>query len=285
MCRSVLLPLLLILLCISTADALDDIQGVTAVWNDFVASLRRGDYRRAHALFSPQSRAVLAYGDFVAEYGPLSAAREMVLAKPDSQSTALDADWAELTYGGTHPGSGGKFRVGVAFTRNGGQWGLVAARNEPRERIEAGARAFLSRLWESRDLAAPQDLLAALEAAQGGNPVLQRYRLEWDGSRFQAFPREAGLRTFYVDAGGRVRSVEVYDEPPPLAEAIHEPEPEPAAPPELPEPAITNGGMPELNEPPLSTSSFDLEEELPEPPAPASAAPARPGLSLPDVIE
>lgn len=186
----------------------DDIQGVTAVWRDFVASIRRGDYPNAHSLFSPQSQRAMPYGEFVAEYGPLSVAREMVLAKPESQATDLDEDWAEIVYGGVNPGSGRKFKVGVSFVRDGGVWGLVAARNEERERVEAGARAMLRLLWESRDRAGARDLVAAMTQVQAESPVLRYYRLETDGAVFRAFPLEKGYRTFYVDGWGEVKSVE-----------------------------------------------------------------------------
>ncbi len=296
--RSVLLAVLLIILVLPTADALDDIQGVTAVWNDFAASVRRGDYRRAHALFSPQSRAILPYADFVTEYGPLSAAREMVLAKPASQSTSLDGDWAQLAYGGVNPSTGRGFRVVVSFARNNGRWGLVAARNEEPERVEAAARGLLSMLWHNRRLAPPADLLAAMQAAQANNPALRHYRFEWDGARFQAFPQTPRLRTFYLDESGEVRSVElVEDTALPRAEAaVSAPPPEPTPPSdplEMPEPAVPPlvEGLPELSEPPLPGATVNLEDELPEPPPPPGppGRPAlpreRPTVSLPDVIQ
>ncbi|MCD8352324.1 MAG: hypothetical protein LUC93_17105 [Planctomycetaceae bacterium] len=296
--RSVLLSVLLIVLVLPNADALDDIQGVTAVWNDFAASVRRGDYRRAHALFSPQSRAILPYADFVTEYGPLSAAREMVLAKPASQSTSLDGDWAQLAYGGVNPATGRGFRVVVSFARNNGRWGLVAARNEEPERVESAARGLLSMLWQNRRLAPPADLLSAMQTAQANNPALRHYRIEWDGSRFQAFPRTPRLRTFYLDESGEVRSVElVEDTALPVQEPAAMPDsPIPLPPPddmEMPEPAAPPlvEGLPELSEPPLPGAGVNLQDELPEPPPPPGPPGRpelpreRPSLSLPDVIQ
>lgn len=205
-----LLPFLfsLVMALHGTADAGDDIRGVTAVWSDFISSIRRGDYPNAHSLFSPQSQAAMPYEEFVAEYGPLSVAREMVLAKPESQATDLDEDWAEIVYGGVNPGSGRKFKVGVSFVRNEGEWGLVAARNEEQERVEAGARAMLRLLWEARGKAEPRALVEAMTQVQEESPVLLHYRLETDGTTFRAFPLQKGFRTFYVDGWGLVKSME-----------------------------------------------------------------------------
>ncbi|MCC8191381.1 MAG: nuclear transport factor 2 family protein, partial [Planctomycetes bacterium] len=142
--------LLLVLSTTRPTPAGDDIQAVTAVWADFAAALRRGDYRNAHGLFSAESRAALPYAEFVREYAPLSAAREMVVARQESLSTRVDGDWAVLAYGGHSPTTGRRFRVDVALVRNGGRWGVVAARNEAVERLEAEARTFLRLLADRR---------------------------------------------------------------------------------------------------------------------------------------
>ncbi len=283
--RSAFLVLFLFAVSCFPARALDAIQGVTAVWNDFVSAVRRGDYLNAHGLFSPQSRQAMPYGEFVEEYGPLSASREIILAKADSLSTAIDGDWGEINYGGVNPGTGRKFSVGVAFVRNRDGWGLVAARNETPERIEAGARALLRLLWEHREQGAPRELTAALTAAQAGNPVLRAYRLETDGRRFTAFPSEPGLRTFFVDGMGGVRSVEETPEAlspvrsgrpigrVPQASAIA-----PAVPPPAP-PERDPSGMPELSDPGLAAPSSRLDDWA-EPPMPS----APPRVALPDTI-
>ena len=276
----------------SSAYALDDIQGVSAVWSDFVASLRRGDYVNAHGLFSAQSRAAMPYREFVAEYGPSSSAREMVLAKPDSQATNLDGDWAEIAYGGVNPGTGRKFRVGVSFVKNQSGWGLVAARNETAERVEAGARGLLRLLWENRMHGAPRDLVTALTRAQAGNPVLKYYRLETNGETFRAFPLERTLRTFYVDGWGAVRAVEADPEVRRLPREL-QPVPERPArelPPVAASAAGDGGAMPELSEP----ADWDgagletLDSEFPEPPMPGqpeSRLPSSPpAVNLPDTI-
>lgn len=296
--RSVFLALFL--LCISPAYALDDIQGVSAVWNDFVSSLRRGDYVNAHGLFSAQSRAAMPYREFVAEYGPLSPAREMVLAKPDSQATNLDGDWAEIAYGGTNPGTGRKFKVGVSFVKNQGRWGLVAARNETAERVEAGARSMLRLLWDNRMHGAPRDLLTALSEAQAGNPVLRYYRLETNGETFRAFPLDKALRTFYVDNWGEVRPVE--QDPAttrrtsgaggmaPIPDRSSMPQRQPAPAANASSPASNSDAMPELSDPGDwdATGLETLDNEFPEPPMPGQSAPrtpsAPPALSLPDTI-
>ncbi|MDR1744523.1 MAG: hypothetical protein LBS30_02085 [Planctomycetota bacterium] len=283
-----------LLLVVRVAGAQDDMQAVGAVWSDFVDSLRRGAYANAHSLFSPESRAAMPYAEFVAEYGPLSVAREMVLAKPESLGTTIDGDWAAIAYGGTNPGTGRKFRVGVSLVRNRGGWGLVAARNEIAERVEAGARALLGLVWDARGRGTPKELVAALNAAQAKNPVLQMYRIETDGRAVRAFPLKAGLRTFYLDGTGMVKAVGEPDAPPPAQAA-------PAAALRIPEysvlpgekplekkeaPAILEDGMPELSEPP-PWGAADLEEEIAEPPPRSgrSRAPGPPEHSLPDTIQ
>ncbi len=287
--RVLLLALLLATAFAPSARALDEIRGVTAVWNDFVAALRRGDYRNAHGLFSPQSRQAMPYAEFVDEYGPLSASREIILAKADSLSTRVDGDWGEINYGGTNPATGRKFSVGVAFVRNRDGWGLVAARNETVERIEAGARALIRLLWENRGKGAPRELAAALTAAQAGNPVLRHYRLETDGRRFTAFPAERGLRTFFVDEMGGVRSVEETPEalsPARSGRAIGRvPQesaiaPKPPAPPPERDPAA----MPELSDPGLAAPPSLRPDDWAEPPMPAPAAAPVP-VALPDSIQ
>lgn len=295
-----LISLFLLALAANVAAA-DDLQGVGAVWNDFVASLRRGDYPNAHSLFSPESRETMPYPEFVAEYGPLSAAREMILAIPESQSTSMDGDWAELTYTGVNPGTGRKFRVGASLVRNGGNWGLVAARNETVERVQAGARDLLRLAWEARDRAEAEQLAAALSAAHAQNPVLRYYRIEAaNEGGFLAFPVQQGLRTFYTDAWGVVKSVE--QSPPPQrgvsAERLDVPArsaamPTPLPPPEMPAPPSLENGMPEMAEPPPAGIARDMPDELAEPPplpgrAVPTPAPRRsaepPVLVLPDSI-
>lgn len=271
----------------------DDIQAVGAVWNDFVSSLRRGDYTNAHGLFSPESRAVMPYAEFVAEYGPLSAAREMVLAKPESLATNVGDDWAEITYGGTNPGTGKKFKVGVALVKNRGGWGLVAARNEAPERVEAGARGLLRMVWAARDKGTPRELVAALNAAHAKNPLMQYYRIETDGAAIRAFPLERGLRTFYLEGSGVVRAVgEGEPEPRRLpAEAMRVPERSALSreePPKPDRPALENG-MPELSEPPprggRGAAGAAQLDEFAEPPMPGgSRGRERPNVALPDTI-
>lgn len=289
------LMLTALLLAAHAAGAQDDMRAVGAVWSDFVGSLRRGAYANAHSLFSPGSRAAMPYAEFVAEYGPLSVAREMVLAKPESLGTTLDGDWAEITYGGTSPGTGRKFRVGVAFVRNRGGWGLVAARNEAAERVEAGARALLRMVWDARGRGTPKELVAALSAAHAKNPVLQAYRIETDGQVVRAFPLQAGLRTFYLDGAGMVKAAGEADAPPPAqparADALRIPEYSVLPGEKLPEkktaPAMLENGMPELSEPPpRGASTRELEGEIAEPPPRNSRSRAveQPNPALPDSI-
>lgn len=272
--RRYLFCLLAMVFFCQAVPAVDAIQSVTAVWRDFVASVRRGDYPNAHSLFSAQSQTALPYAEFVEEYGPLSVAREMVLARPDSQSTDLGDDWAEITYGGANPASGRKFRVGVSFVANDGGWGLVAARNELPERIEAGARTMLRMLWNARSQAQPRQLVAALTSAQSDSPVFQAYRLETDGTTFRAFPLQKPFRTFYVDNFGQVKSVERTPPPPQRKNAASLPVPERSSLPKAPAgPTVAapkpRAEMEELSEPPprrLQTKAeAGLDDELPEP--------------------
>ncbi len=281
--RRAFLLLLLLALPFPSARALDEIHGVTPVWNDFVSALRRGDYRNAHGLFSSQSRQAMPYAEFVDEYGPLSASREIILARPDSLSTSVDGDWGEINYGGLNPGTGRKFSVGVSFVRNRGGWGLVAARNETVERIEAGARALLRLLWENRARGEPRELAAALAKAQAGNPGLRVYRLETDGRRFTAFPGEKGFRTFFVDGMGGVRSLEETPEtlsPARSGRSIGRVPRESAIIPKAP-PARDPDAMPELADPGPAAPAPQLNDWA-EPPMPAPSA--SPRVSLPDTI-
>lgn len=287
MIRGLLLVPVFLFSCAAVA-AMDDIQGVTAVWSDFVASIRRGDYPNAHSLFSPESRAALPYAEFVAEYGPLTPAREMVLARPESQATDLDGDWAEFNYGGVNPATGRKFRVGVSFVRNQGAWGLVAARNETKERVEAGIRTILRMVWDIRDRAPARELVAMVSASHGEYPIFRFYRLEAAGDRFQAFPLQPGLRTFYVDGAGVVRSLEQPEPPGSTPRGMSPPPERSALPPPAPAPAaVDDNGMPEMAEPPPAFV-FDLDGELPEPPPPGAMgwepASPPPPVTLPDAI-
>lgn len=295
---AIILCLFAAILTAPTARAQDDMQAVGAVWADFVGSLRRGAYPSAHSLFSPGSRNAMPYPEFVSEYGPLSAAREMVLAKPESLGTALDGDWAEITYGGTTPGTGRKFKVDVAFVKNQGAWGLVAARNESVERVEAGARSLLALIWNARAQGTPKELVTALNAAHAKNPVLQLYRIETDGRTVRAFPQKSGLRTFSLDNTGMVKAMGDPDQNqlPASAEQLQIPTQSVLLPGDLPPeavkpaaPQLLENGMPELAEPPPRSgrgagssrmrAATGLEEELPEPRGATSR-----GAGLPDTI-
>lgn len=310
-------------LAVAAAPAGDDIGLATEVWNGFVASVRRGDYPDAHRRFSAESRSVMPYAEFVSEYGPLSAAREMVLARPESLATRLDGDWAEISYGGVNPGSGRRFKVGVSLVKNEGAWGLVAARNEKPERVEAEARSVLraAALWRGNP-DAPR-LLDELQKANADSPMLRYYRFETDGRDFRAVPLVEGLRGFHVDAAGEalatvppslrphweLRLDDSASAPAPapvsasasagaapaLGDLLPElpvPQPPPAMD-EWPEPPASGPamGLPELTEPPLlprtpsSPSGHDMPElpEPREPPSPRSSGDVSSPLSTPRV--
>lgn len=276
-------------------------RAVSAVWSDFVASLRRGDYPNAHALFSAESRTAMPYPEFVAEYGPLTLAREMVLVKPDSQSTRFDEDWAELTFGGVNPGTGRRFKVGVSLTRNNGQWGLVAARNETGERAEAQARGLLRAMAAWRGVPEARQRLDAIIQANADNPLFRLYRFESKGEDFRAMPLKKGLRAFFVDERGNAQSM---TDASPAAPDVRVPYPtastaRPAATPPLPElnepvivvppapaaPPLVDG-LPELSEPPSFSPFADAPGEMSEPPSPdvrRRSVPDR--VDLPDSIQ
>jgi hypothetical protein len=281
------------MLCLSlplSAGAVDDIQAVSALWDDFLSALRRGDYRSGHEMFSPESRAALPFLEFAREYGPLSAAREAVLAKPESRSARVEGDWAEIVSLARDPASGGRRRVVVAAVRNQGVWSLVAGRNEGRERLEAAARAVLGLAASRRGQPGAAKWLEDLAAA--GRPVFQHYRFQTNGRDFRAIPQASGLRAFYLDAWGEARpgagSAPV---PAPLPDVpgkgIVSPPPFPLPPeagaPAAPPPAgrlpAGNGGLPELSEPPPSPEPGDL----PEPPNGGGLAGPE-WFSLPDAI-
>ena len=292
-----ILALFLAPVCASPAGAGDEMRAVSALWQDFVAALRRGDYRSAHGMFSPESRLALPYADFVREYGPLSAAREMVLARPESMSVRMDGDWAEIASSGVLPESERRLNLGVAAVNNQGTWGLVAGRNEAAERIESMARSLLRRLaaWRGRPDADERlkEFVAAETARE--NPVLARYRFEAGRGVFHALPLQPGLRRFYVDAWGEVRSgLPSSGQPPgsggrgqtviggsPARTRALPPDPFAARP--LAANPKENGESPELSEPPAS------RPELPELPEPAGRGTAVPPfepdpVSLPDAI-
>lgn len=287
------------------ARAIDDMRAATAVWNDFTASLRRGDYPGAHRLFSPESRIALPYAEFVAEYGPLSAAREMVLVNPESLSTRLDGEWAEIAFGGVAPGTGRRFKVGVSLVKNQGNWGLVAARNERNERLETEARAVLRAAapWRGRQDAG--HFLDELQGANAGSVLFQFYRFEATDASFRAIPLREALRAFHLDGHGEVRVFAESNQAQPWKiqiDADFEPViPVPPSPPAASRPPASSSSgndMPEMTEPPLvvpplgAHPRFDEMPEPTEPPAlPPSPLPPQPSIRraesqlLPDTIE
>lgn len=277
-------PLLLVFaFLVSSAPALDDMRSVTAVWDDFVASVRRGDYPNAHRLFSPESRVALPYPEFVAEYGPLSPAREMVLAPPESRNLSLDGDWAEMEIGGVNAGTGRKFRVAVSFVRNQGRWGLVAARNETPEKVEAAMRGILRAVWEIRDRAPGRELAAAVMETHAASPLFKYYRLEAAGDGFQAFPLRPDLRAFRVDALGMVRALGQTGAPEDAAPAALPPPPPRRTPPPERTAGADGFGPPEMPEPPPPFEAGPMGE-LPEPPAFGGGSAAEDAPVLPDAI-
>ncbi|MCC8179408.1 MAG: hypothetical protein LIP23_00615 [Planctomycetes bacterium] len=264
------------------AVAQDDIQAATAVWSDFTAALRRGDYRRAHNMFSEESRAAMPYADFIQEYGPLSVAREIVLARPESMSTRVDGDWAEISFSGQNPGSGRKFRVGVALVRNLGIWALVAGRSEEKEFVEATARRLLADAATLRHLDnLPARIRGMAETLPENHPVHNAYVFEVDRDTLRAVPQAEGLRPFYVDAWGQVRPGQPGQGPGPLGAM-----PEPAA---TDTSAIGNPASPiQLSQmrpgaAPLPELGQDRAAQLPE----MAAPPAQPALrnGLPEISE
>lgn len=291
---------LLMLTLARAVPAADDMQAATLVWNDFTASLRRGDYARAHRLFSRESRTALPYAEFVAEYGPLSAAREMVLAKVEGQSTRLDGEWAEIALEGLNPGTGRRFRIGVSLVSNQGAWGLVAARNERNERLEAEARGVLraASIWLGRPDAG--ELLAALQRENAESLLLRHYRFERDGDSFRATPLVPGLRAFYVGRDGVAKPVGAAESRPAWGIEIDEaavpaamPPPPAAASGHAPAaPVGVGGGLPELTEPPPLPKPLEIPrtffEDMPEPaepPMPGNEPSASARVDLPDSIE
>ena len=272
------------------AAAGDGIGAINDVWRDFVAAVRRGDYDAAHNLFSDQSRAVFPLPAFRSEYGPLSAARETLLAEPSSLSTDISGDWGEIRFMVRFPATGRNLWVAVAFVRNDAAWSLVAARNETRERLEAGIRGALRRLAPL--VADPNSGARALEAAvrELAGPLAQAYAVEVVSGTLLARPRLAGLRTFHIDSWGHIRqgpgvpgSGQLRDLAAPVREISvrsgrEVPEfqgvPAPiiagpggldAPPPALPDPASPFPGMGELPDPGMAGGRGGPLPELPDP--------------------
>ena len=264
----------------------DDIRAITSLWDDFLAALRRGDYPAAYALFSHESRQALPYADFTRRYGPLSAAREAVLARPESRSARVEGDWAEIASSGVWPDSGRRFRIVAAAVKNQDSWSLVAAGSETRERREAAAREVLRTAAAWRGLPDAAARLAKLVATGSNRQVFRDFVFQTDGNHFRALPQASGLRAFHLDPWGAVRpganDGDLQALPAtPAAQAKNRPAALPLPSPPAPPPA---NGLPELAEPPFPSGPG----ELPEPPAfPVTRRPlADPeAVSLPERIQ
>lgn len=190
----------------AAASGGDGIEALNVSWRDFVAAVRRGDYPAAHLMFSEQSRAVFPFQAFVREYGPLSAARETLLADPASLATRVNGDWGEIRFAIRLPVSRREMTVTVAFVRNDGVWSLVAARNEEREQLEAAARDLLRQLLPHLSRPDARELVAAVVAGQpGDNPLTRAYDFAYAQNRLRAIPKLSGLRAFHLDNWGMVK--------------------------------------------------------------------------------
>ncbi len=195
-------------LCLSACPARggDSIEAITVAWRDFIAAVRRGGYAAAHSLFSEQSREVFPFPAFVAEYGPLSAARETLMLDPSSLTTDVDGDWGVIKFTVTLPVTGQVLRVGASFVKNDDVWALVAARNETREQLEAAVRSVLRRLKPY--LAQPDSEEKVADAVRrdlAASPLSQAYDIAVQNGVLSAKPKVAGLRAFHIDSWGRVR--------------------------------------------------------------------------------
>lgn len=268
-----------VLLFTQAVPAGEDIEAISVTWRDFIASVRRGDYQSAYAMFSEQSRQVFPFQAFVAEYGPLSAARETLLLSPSSFSTEVNGDWGEIRFNVVLPLSGQSLRVGAALVKNDETWRLVAARNETRERVEAIARETLRRLTPGLSRPNGQAAIRALvEREVAGSPLARMYDIGVLEGVLCALPRITGLRAFHVDSWGRIRQGRGGGENPgrllevPIPGANYAPLPlqrEIPALEDVPSPVIAGsasgpGGMPELAEPAFSPMP-SMPGELAEP--------------------
>ncbi|MDR2390963.1 MAG: nuclear transport factor 2 family protein [Planctomycetota bacterium] len=251
-------------MAISTSAG-DNIRMVTSLWDDFLAALRRGDYPAAYALFSTESREVFPYSDFSRHYGPLSAAREAVLARPESRSVRVEGDWAEIANSGVWPDSRRRFRVVAAAVQNQGSWCLVAAESEVRERQEAAAREVLRTAAAWRGLPDAAERLAELVAAGSDQPAFRDFVFQTDGDHFRALPKAPGFRAFHLDSWGAIRPGANPGGLQPLPKTPAAPmKTQPVTVPAPPPPASSpSNGLPELAEPPFLSGPG----ELPEPPA------------------
>lgn len=273
-----ILALCVLLLCAASCAcrAADDIQAVSAVWTDFSAALRAGEYARAHAMFTAQSQAAMDLSRFTAEYNPLSLTREMVTAKPESLTVVIDGEWAQLRYGGVFAGTGERFALSASLTRNEGIWALVADRNERPERIEAAARSLLLLYASVRGQAdARERWRQALDNISSTLPVGTYYRFSNDSGVIAALSNTPRLRSFHLDAYDRVLPGGK-PTPQPLPQALPQTA-QPPAPAPMPEP----NALWEPAEPPPLPGAGPEPPEMPEPPEPAGGVPT---VSLPDFI-
>jgi hypothetical protein len=273
----------------ATCGAGEGIGTINDLWRDFTAAIRRGDYQAAYQMFSEQSRSVFSYQDFVVEYGPLSAARETLLQEPNSLSTSVQGDWAEIRFSVTLPVSGQELGISAAFVRNDELWRLVAARNQSRERIEATARDTLRRLVPL--LSGPNAAKAVAEAVAkdvAPTPLGNAYNMGVLDGILRALPKASGLRAFHVNNWGVVMQgrggqggLEPLQEVRPAAEPAAPWQVNTRAVPEytgIPSPLMA-GALPDLAEPAGmgtgSSPSFpgDLADPGPLPPPSASLEP------------
>lgn len=270
------------------------VSGVHASWFAFSERLRRGDYPAAYVLFSEESKSIYSYREFVAEYGPLSRAREMLLGEPASFTVNVQGDWAEVLFTVTTPVSMQERRIAIGMAKRASRWELVAGRNEDRERAEAAARNVLRYLADLRLQPADGSELARALASPplAGEPILEQYLFKSRQGAIEAIPRDATLRSFHVVATGEVRQGKAGEVPASAARAnppeSGPPPPVAAAPAVAPAPVMidANGRMPELSEPPPPAGSRhvppDSPGELPELGAPPLLH--RPAQRLPERI-
>lgn len=177
-----------------------DTAGAIAVWESFLSSLRRGDYEGAYRRFSPSSRSVLTYDNFLVEYGPISQALEMLLAPPGNMRVQTAGDWAEVRFSALVNDK--PTRVSAALTREDGAWSLVSGQREDAERVEAEARGVLRQL--AAIVGQPNATEELGRLSKESSPVLTVYTLQADHGVIRAIPKSPGVRPFHVNRAGVV---------------------------------------------------------------------------------
>ncbi|MFW5858296.1 MAG: hypothetical protein ACOCX4_10480 [Planctomycetota bacterium] len=206
------------------APAGRDESAVAALWNGFVAALRRGDMDAARGAYAPASRARMPADAFAAAHHPATAYGQLLLTRAGRVRIEVEENRAWIRQATDGAASAGGGEVALFAVREGGAWGLVTPARWSVADREARARALLR---EFRSLLQP--VIARVGHARARELFVQahadwfrsvRYRtvaaayaIDWEATAdaawiLRARPRRSasGLRAFTLDAEGVLRA-------------------------------------------------------------------------------